>query len=134
MHVVLADLFPHAPPPRWAEEGMAVLAGSTEEAGRFTHTLARCYNQGELFTLAALLDLKDFPAAEKITGFYCGSVSLVEFLVKRGGERGFTLFLRDCQRYSPATALKQHYQFDSPKALQDAWLRVALEAGRGPTP
>ena len=45
-----------------------------------------------------------FPA-EKITGFYCESVSLAEYLIRAGGsERNFTIFLRDCQRYGTAAA------------------------------
>lgn len=133
-HIVLADLFPFTPPPKWAEEGMALLASSPEEVGRYTRTLARCARGGELYTLAALLEMKDFPPAEKITGFYCGSVSLAEYLVKLKGEKQFTLFLRDCQRYGAAQALKRQYDFESPKALQDAWLRAALEVARGQAP
>lgn len=133
-HVVLADLFPFTPPPKWAEEGMAVLATSPEEIGRYTRTLVRCARGGELYTLAALLEMKDFPPAEKITGFYCGSVSLAGYLVKLKGEKQFTLFLCDCQRYGATQALKRQYDFESPKALQDAWLRAALEVARGQAP
>jgi hypothetical protein len=125
-HVVLADLFPYTPPPKWAEEAMAVLASSPEEVGRYVRTAGRCRKNGELFTLAALLEMKDFPAAEKITGFYCGSVSLADYLVRLKGEKQFTLFLRDCQRYGTAQALKRQYDIDGPTALQDAWLRAAL--------
>ena len=35
-HIVLADLFPDRPAPKWAVEGMAILAGAPEEAERFT--------------------------------------------------------------------------------------------------
>ncbi len=129
-HVVLADLFPYTPPPRWAEEGMAVLAGSSEEIGRYLRTLPRCARKGELFTVAALLEMKDFPAPEKVTGFYCGSVSLVEYLVKLKGEKHFTTFLRDCQRYGTASALKRQYGIESPQALQETWLRAALDGSR----
>jgi len=127
LHVVLADLFPYTPPPKWAEEGMAVLAGSTEEAGRYTRTLARCAREGKLFTVAALLEMKDYPAPDKITGFYCGSVSLVDYLVRLKGEKHFTTFLRDCQRYGSVSALKRQYDIDSPKSLQEAWLKLALK-------
>lgn len=126
-HVVLADLFPYTPPPKWAEEGMAVLAGSTEEATRYTKTMVKCAREGKLFTVAALLEMKDYPAAEKFTGFCCGSVSLVEYLVKLKGEKHFTTFLRDCQRYGSASALKRQYDFENHKALQDAWLKSSIK-------
>jgi hypothetical protein len=130
-HVVLADLFPYTPPPRWAEEGMAVLAGSPDEISRYLRTLPRCRRNGELFTLSKLLDMKDFPAADMVTGFYCGSVSLVDYLVKLKGEKHFTMFLRDSQRYGTAQALKRQYGIDSPQALQEAWLRTAVDGGGG---
>jgi hypothetical protein len=126
-HVVLADLFPFTPPPRWAEEGMAVLAGSPDEIDRYLRTCVKCGREGKLFTLAALFEMKDFPRAEKITGFCCGSVSLVDYLVKLKGEKHFTTFLRDCQRYGSVSALKRQYDIDSPKALQAAWLKSAIK-------
>ena len=126
-HVALADLFPYTPPPKWAEEGMAVLAESPEEVSRYSRTLVKCARDGKLFTVAALIEMKDYPAAEKITGFCCGSVSLVEHLVKLKGERHFTTFLRDCQRYGPTSALKRQYGYEAPKALQDEWLKAAIK-------
>ena len=126
-HVVLADLFPFTPPPKWAEEGMAVHAASPEELDRYLRTCVKCAREGKLFTLAALLEMKDFPAAEKITGFYCGSASLVDYLVRLKGEKHFTTFLRDCQRYGSTSALKRQYEFETPKALQDAWLKSAIK-------
>ena len=126
-HVVLADLFPFTPPPKWAEEGMAVLAGSPDEVNRYSRTMTKCARDGKLFTVAALLEMKEYPAAEKITGFHCGSVSLVEYLVKLKGEKHFTTFLRDCQRYGSASGLKRQYGFETPKVLQDAWLKSALK-------
>lgn len=129
-HVVLADLFPDRPPPKWAEEGMAVLAGSPEEVSRFARTLPRCARDGELVPMATLLEMKAFPA-DKVTGFYCQSVSLVEFLVRQGGERNFTIFLRECPRYGTAQALRRQYNLDGPAALEAAWKRAALDmAGR----
>jgi hypothetical protein len=129
-HIVLADLFPNRPPPKWAEEGMAVLAGDATEIERFTRKLPECYRDAQLFPLAALLELKDFPDAARVTGFYCESISLVGYLVKLGGERNFTLFLRDCQRYGTASALKRTYQIESIQALEAAWKNSALTSAR----
>ncbi len=103
-HVVLADLFADKPPPKWALEGMAILAGSPEEISRYTRTLTRCARDGELRSMAMLFDLNDFPA-DKITGFYCQSVSVTEYLIKLNGERNFKIFLSDAQRYGTAQAL-----------------------------
>ncbi len=133
-HVVLADLFPDKPPPKWAAEGMAILAGSPEESSRYLRTLPRCARDGDWFGLAQLMELKDFPA-EKITGFYCQSVSLTDHLIRAAGnERNFTIFLRDSQRYGTAQALKRQYGLDGPQALEAAWKRAALETARGQAP
>jgi hypothetical protein len=110
---------------------MAGLAGSPYEGGRYVRTLPRCARDGELLPVATLLEMKDFPAAERITGFYCASVTLVEYLVRQGGERNFTLFLRDCQRYGTAQALKRNYKIDGPAALDAGWRRAALDLARG---
>lgn len=129
-HVVLADLFPDKPAPKWAVEGMAVLAGSPEEISRYTRTLVRCAREGEWFALAQLLELKDFPP-DKVTGFYCQSVSLTEYLIRlAGGERNFTIFLRDCHRYGTSQAIKRQFGLDGPQALEAAWKRAALETIR----
>lgn len=133
-HVVLADLFPDAPPPKWAETGMAVLAGPPDEVDRYLRTLPRCARDGDWFPLAQLLELADYPR-EKITGFYCQSVSVTEYLIRiGGGERNFTLFLRDCQRYGTAQALRRQYGLDGPEALERAWKRAVLGEGRGQAP
>jgi hypothetical protein len=125
-HVVLADMFADKPPPKWALEGMAILAGSSDEIGRYTRTLGRCSREGELRPMAALLEMKDFPA-DKITGFYCQSVSVTDYLVKLGGERNFKIFLGDAQRYGVAQALKRQYHIDGPQELEVRWKRACLE-------
>jgi hypothetical protein len=132
-HVVLADLFADKPPPRWALEGMAILAGSPEEVSRYTRTLPRCAREGELRGLAAFFELKDFPA-DKITGYYCQSVSVTEYLIKLNGERNFKIFLGDAQRYGTSQALKRQYNIDGPQALEAAWKRACLDQARGQAP
>lgn len=133
-HVVLVDLFPDSPAPKWAVEGIAILSGTAEEAGRYTRTLPRCAREGDWHPLAQLMEMKDFPA-EKITGFYCESVSLTEYLVRAaGGERNFTIFLRDCRRYGTAAAIKRTYGVAGPEALEENWRRAALETSRGQAP
>jgi hypothetical protein len=132
-HIVLADLFADRPPPKWALEGMAVLAGSPEEISRYTRTLTRCARDGELRPMAALFELKDFPD-DKITGFYCQSVSVTEYLIKLNGERNFKIFLSDAQRYGTAQALKRQYNIDGPQALEAAWRRASLDQARGQAP
>ncbi|VTR98716.1 Uncharacterized protein OS=Singulisphaera acidiphila (strain ATCC BAA-1392 / DSM 18658 / VKM B-2454 / MOB10) GN=Sinac_5936 PE=4 SV=1: Peptidase_MA_2 [Gemmata massiliana] len=132
-HVVLADLFADKPPPKWAEEGMAILAGSPEEISRYTRTLPRCARDNELRNLAALFELKDFPA-EKITGYYCQSVSVTEHLIKLKGERNFKIFLSDAERYGTPRALERQYGIQSVQTLEASWKSANLESARGQAP
>jgi hypothetical protein len=129
-HVVLADLFPDKPAPKWAVEGMAIIAGAPEEVERYTRTLRRCARDNEWLGLAQLLDLKDFPK-DNVTAFYCESVALTEYLIRAAGnERNFTIFLRDCQRYGATQALKRQFNINDPQALEAALKRAAQDAGR----
>lgn len=132
-HVVLADMFGDKPPPRWAAEGMAVLACSPEEISRYTRTLTRCARDGELRSVAALFELKDVPA-EKLTGFYCQSVSVAEYLIAIKGDKHFKLFVNDVQRYGMPQALKRQYNIDGPAALEAAWKRASVEVARAQAP
>jgi hypothetical protein len=131
--VVLADLFPTAAPPRWAEAGMAVLAASPAEVDRYRRTLSRCYRGGELFPVESLLTLKA-PTTDRATAFYVESVSLVNFLVRWKGEKAFTAFLRDAQRYGVPSALNRQYGVNDAKQLEDLWTRSELSVSRGQTP
>ena len=125
-------MFADKPPPRWALEGMAILAGSPDEIDRYTRTLTRCAREGELRPLAAILELKDFPA-DKITGFYCQSVSVTEYLIKRSGERNFKIFLSDAQRYGVPQALRRQYNIDGPQELEREWKRACLDQALRPS-
>lgn len=121
MHAVLADLFPVDPPPLWAEAGMAVLASTPTEVDRYRRTLERCARDHELYSASALLGLAKYPTADRITSFYCQSVTLVEYLVKLRGERNFTIFLRDAKRYGIASALKKSYDLADIASLERVW-------------
>lgn len=129
MHVILSDLFPTEAPPLWAEAGMAVLTSSAAEVERYSRTLHRCARDSEIFGVAALMELKTYPAADRITAFYCQSVSLVQYLVKLRGEKNFTIFLRDSKRYGLSSALKKTYEFDL-AGLEQSWRQQVLSNPR----
>ena len=125
--VILADLFANQAPPKWAELGMAVLAASEVEVGRYLRTMPRCDRDGELPTVESLLKATDIPL-KGVTGFYVSSVSLVDFLVRWQGEKTFTAFVRDSQRYGVESALKRQYGVKDYRQLEDAWRANVLEA------
>jgi hypothetical protein len=112
---------------------MAVLAASPAELDRYVRTAARCQRSGDLPPVAGLL-AADAPPAGKVTGYYAGSAALVEFLVRWKGDKAFTTFLRDSQRYGTAPALKRQYGFADPAQLEDAWVRGLGASARGQAP
>jgi hypothetical protein len=124
-HVILADLFPTQPPPKWAELGMAVLSTPEAEVSRYLQTVRRCARDGELLPVDRVLAATDVPA-KAVTGFHVESVALVNFLVKSKGEKAFTAFVRDALRYGPDTALKRGYGLSDVRALEESWRRGAL--------
>lgn len=124
-HVILADLFPSQAPPRWAALGMAVLAESPEQLGRYRRTVARCDRDGELQPVGAVMTATDVPA-KAVTGFAVESVSLVDFLVRWKGKKHFVGFVRDSQRYGFESALKRQYQVADSRELEPLWRKNVL--------
>ena len=129
-HIVLADLFPSQPPPKWAELGMAVLSTSSAEVDRYLQTVRRCARDGELLPVDKVLTAAEVPA-KTVTGFHVESVALVHFLVKWKGEKAFTAFVRDAQRYGTETALTRQYGLADARALEDSWKRGTTPVVRG---
>jgi hypothetical protein len=121
MHIVLADLFPAAPPPRWAVEGMALLAMSPATVERYLATAKSLARRKQLPALAELF------AAEKPLdgpGYPVASLAVAEYLVRKGGERSFTIFLRDARRYGFEKSLERQYEVSVmtlAKLLQIEW-------------
>ena len=129
-HVVLADLFPNKPPPRWAEEAIAILSAGPAEAERFKRAAPRLAADGQLPSADQIVASTAFPDASRITGFYVASVSIVDYLIEKKGERAFATFLTDAQRYGIEPALRRQYNL-TPSQLDAAWHRAALSTARG---
>ncbi len=120
-HVVLASQFGGQRLPRWADEGMAVLTEPPQRVERFRREVARCQRDRELFEVRELMQLEDYPRAQKINAFYAQSVSLVEYLARLRGPRVFAQFLRDGLRQGYEPALRAHYQIQGFAELQTRW-------------
>lgn len=127
-HVVIADLFPDEPLPRWAAIGMAGLSEAPRELARYRQAIAPLYKSRKLFALGPFLESADFPDAEAITAFYAESVSLVAYMVELKGAKAFSTFLREAPRRGLSKALATHYGIKDAADLQERWLRHALAA------
>lgn len=122
-HVLLADRSIRAAPPRWAEEGLALLADPVEkQAGHDVDFRLALHRRGQ-FRLVELLTLEGYPSPERVTTFYGQSASLVRFLAAQGKPAQFVDFIEQATTVGHDAALRSVYQIDGVAALETAWLR-----------
>jgi hypothetical protein len=120
-HVVLADLFPAQPVPRWADEGIAVLSEPQNEQERRLAELDRALQGGKIFTIESLM-VRDCPEGEFWPLYYAQSVSLTRFLVSQGKPAQFIEFLHRSQSGAIEGELRKVYGIEGYADLQKRWL------------
>lgn len=130
-HLVLADLLDGRQPPRWADEGMALLADTREKQLLHERDLAHGLASGRAFRLAELLAIETYPHASRVPAFYGQSVSLTAFLALRGNPARFVEFLRRNQEDGYDEALRQVYAINGVAELERLWRenRTASRSG-----
>jgi hypothetical protein len=119
-HVVLADLFTQQQIPRWADEGMAVLAEPLAEQVNRASELTDPLREGRVFKLSELMAI-DYPSADSWNLYYAQSVSLTQFLVEQGSPEQFISFVRGAQRKGVEIALRESYHIDGFTELENRW-------------
>jgi hypothetical protein len=120
-HLVLAGQFGCRPLPRWADEGMAVLSEPAEQVSLYCLNLSRVARQQELFSVRELMELPDYPPAQRVPAFYAQSVCLVDFLSRQKGPQAFCQFLRDGLSSGFEAALRRHYGYRDYADLETHW-------------
>jgi hypothetical protein len=123
-HIVLADLFVVQTIPRWADEGIAVLAEPAAERHHRQADLKEPLDSGHVFKVGQLMKM-DYPDPKDWRLFYAQSVSLTQFLVEQGPPERFIQFVHDSQRKGEEAALRDVYRIDGLAALQERWLDYA---------
>ena len=123
-HVVVADLFIAQPLPRWADEGIAVLAEPSSEQQLKAAELREPLESGRVFALDKLMAM-DYPDAKDWGIYYAQSVSLTRFLTEQGPPESFVRFVRASQQKGVEVALRDVYQIGGLKMLQQRWLEYA---------
>src|SRR5262249_26197817 len=110
--------------PRWADEGIAVLAEPLREQQLRAADLQGPLESGQVFDLAKLMAM-DYPEAKDWSLYYAQSVSLTRYLVDQGPPERFIRFVRDSQRIGAEAALKDVYQIGGLPELTERWLAYA---------
>ncbi len=125
-HVVLADLFTEQQIPRWADEGLAVLAEPHAEQATRAAELQEPLEAGRVFDLRKLMAM-DYPDAKDWSLYYAQSVSLTRFLVEQGPPEKFVQFVQNSQRDGTEGALRGTYGIGGFAELQEKWTEYARQ-------
>lgn len=122
VHVVLADHFSRLPPPRWADEGMAVLFDSILKQQRHNADLEHAVRHGQTWSAGDLAALEEYPdSLRRQQIFYGQSAALVRWLIAEQGAATFIRFVDDSSTVGFSAALQDHYGLDAVADLEPAW-------------
>jgi len=119
-HTVLAGRFGSHMVPRWADEGMAVLAEPADRIERHMADLPRLSGQTGLFPIRTLMMQQEYPEQRLMGTFYAQSVSVVRYMAALRGPKVFAAFLADGLNHSYDQALSKHYQ-TTWEQLESGW-------------
>jgi hypothetical protein len=120
-HVILADLLGGRQPPRWADEGMAILADSHDKQMLHERDLTHSLANRAAFRVAELLTIESYPSASRIPAFYGQSASLTACMAQRDDPAKFVEFLRRSLDSGYDQALREVYHLDNIAALETVW-------------
>jgi hypothetical protein len=119
-HAVIADHF-RAPVPRWADEGIAVLAEDEQEAWRHEKLMQQILKTpGRAIPLRRLFTMHDYP--RDVLVLWAEGHSVTHFLVGRKDRKTFLAFVKQGVSEDWDVAAGEYYGYDSVEALEDAWL------------
>jgi hypothetical protein len=124
-HAVLAGRLSSGRVPRWADEGMAILAEAPAHIDMHLRYLPRWRADDALYSTRTLVEMRDYPEPHALGVFYAQSVSLVDFLARQKGAERFAAFVRDGERDGYAASLRRHYGWNFAE-LDRHWRRHAF--------
>jgi hypothetical protein len=122
-HVILKDRFPSVTLPRWADEGMAMLADTEAKQGRHLRDLESAVASQSLFDTGSLVAIVNYPGASRMGTFNGQSVSLVKYLVDDQGPRRFVDFIERANELGYDAAVRECYHLHDLGQLDRLWRR-----------
>jgi hypothetical protein len=123
-HSVMAVRF-QGRTPRWADEGMAMLAETPASYKDYTDRLPRYRKADGLFALEVLTQTNE-PDHFNTLEYYAQSTSLVQYLTELKGPQAFAGFLKTYIGKGAVQALRQHYDIKSYADLEARWQAYAF--------
>jgi len=109
--------------PRWADEGMALVADPDGKRVAHQRDLRTALARGQQFRMVELLALSDYPRDDRLAAFYGQSLSVVQFLIDRGGRQKFVEFVGSATVDGYEAALRASYGIGSIADLERQWLK-----------
>lgn len=120
VHVLFVDAFPTTPPPKWAEEGLALSFDTEDKRARHRRDLKLAFESHSTLPVARLLADAQYPAAARRAAFYAQSLSLVEYLMQQGPPDEFVRFVKLTTNRGATHALHDVYHL-APAELERKW-------------
>lgn len=128
-HVVVAARFTRRRIPRWADEGMAILAETRQKQTRRREAFQRSLSSVSPYAAAELMALADYPAPGRLETFYGQSASLVAYLMERESPSKFLEFVELSTTIPAEQALSRVYGMRNWRELDVAWRTRMLTPG-----
>jgi hypothetical protein len=122
VHVILADRFTEQPPPRWADEGLALLYDSEEKQRSHDEDFREAALHGMAWSGVDMFNIEiDSADIARERVFYGESLALVRWFLTQGSCSTFLAFIDDCDANGLADALQHHYGIGSLVEFDSRW-------------
>lgn len=118
-HVLFAHHFGRQPP-RWADEGGAILSESEAVAAKHREALRKIIDAQRQFPVRELLAMQHYPS--DIPCLYSQGHSIAAFLVAAKGHAAFLTFVTDGLDRNWDSAVRDGYGYQDVEHLEKAWL------------
>jgi hypothetical protein len=121
-HVLFANYF-GAQPPRWADEGGALLSEDEAQGERQSKFFRRMLAEDKCFPLGRFFALGKYP--DDVPCLYAQAHSVARFLVDAKGRKAFLAFVKNGVESGWDDAARKHYGYTNVEQLEKAWLTWA---------
>lgn len=122
-HLVLADRFQARQPPRWVDEGIALLADPSEKKRLHLRDLRDALSDQCCPGVREALAMRDYPQGPQRAAFYGQSLSLVSYLTELGDPARVVDMVALAMDHGYDTALHDTYGIAGTADLERRWRR-----------
>jgi hypothetical protein len=120
VHVLFVDAFPTRLPPKWAEEGLALVMDPADKQARHRRDLDAAFRSRSTLPISRLLADENYPTLSQRAAFYGQSLSLVEYLMRQATPADFVRFVQLSVERGADRALADVYQLNA-RELERDW-------------